>query len=147
MVLLHIIDSEVVPVVRLTEVFRQAAHSRIITTAHRINEGHMPELSTKNAQSDFYFIDRAEPDQIADTLVDMVKARIADVPRSLLTRPSISTTSTSRASTGWPRRVGTMDLCSESRPFCWRGRKSALQTGPLGGCLPPAMPLQLPQVL
>jgi ATP-dependent exoDNAse (exonuclease V) alpha subunit len=80
MVLLHIIDSEVVPVVRLTEVFRQAAHSRTITTAHRINEGHMPELSTKNAQSDFYFIDRAEPDQIADTLVDMVKARIVDVP-------------------------------------------------------------------
>jgi exodeoxyribonuclease V alpha subunit len=76
MVLRNIIDSGVVPVVRLTEVFRQAAHSRIITTAHRINEGHMPELAGKNAQSDFYFIDRAEPEQIADTLVYMVKTRI-----------------------------------------------------------------------
>ena len=76
MVLRHIIDSGVVPVVRLTEVFRQAAHSRIITTAHRINEGHMPELPAKDAQSDFYFIDRAEPEQIANTLVDMVKTRI-----------------------------------------------------------------------
>jgi exodeoxyribonuclease V alpha subunit len=76
MVLRHIIDSGVVPVVRLTEVFRQAAHSRIITTAHRINEGYLPELSGKDAQSDFYFIDRAEPEQIADTLVDMVKTRI-----------------------------------------------------------------------
>jgi exodeoxyribonuclease V alpha subunit len=76
MVLRHIIDSGVVPVVRLTEVFRQAAHSRIITTAHRINEGHMPELPGKDAQSDFYFIDRAEPEQIADMLVEMVKTRI-----------------------------------------------------------------------
>jgi exodeoxyribonuclease V alpha subunit len=76
MVLRHIIDSGVVPVVRLTEVFRQAVHSRIITTAHRINEGHMPELPANNGESDFYFIDRAEPEQIADTLVDMVKTRI-----------------------------------------------------------------------
>jgi exodeoxyribonuclease V alpha subunit len=76
MVLRHIIDSGTVPVVRLTEIFRQAAHSRIITSAHRINEGHMPELPAKDAESDFYFIDRAEPEQIADTLVEMVKTRI-----------------------------------------------------------------------
>ena len=76
MVLGSLIDSGVVPVVRLTEVFRQAAHSRIITTAHRINEGHMPEIPAKDAESDFYFIDRAEPEQIAATLLDMVKKRI-----------------------------------------------------------------------
>jgi exodeoxyribonuclease V alpha subunit len=76
MVLRHIIDSGVVPVVRLTEVFRQAAHSRIITTAHRINEGYLPELPGKDSQSDFYFIDHAEPEQIGDTLVHMVKTRI-----------------------------------------------------------------------
>jgi len=76
MVLGSLIDSGVVPVVRLTEVFRQAAHSRIITTAHRINEGHMPEIPAKDAKSDFYFIDRAEPEQIAATLLDMVKKRI-----------------------------------------------------------------------
>ncbi len=64
------------PVVRLTEVFRQAAHSRIITTAHRINEGFLPELAANNGQSDFYFINRQEPEAIAGTLVEMVKTRI-----------------------------------------------------------------------
>jgi len=76
MVLRHLIESGVVPVVRLTEVFRQAAHSRIITTAHRINEGMMPDTPAKEVESDFYFIDRAEPEQIAATLLDMVKKRV-----------------------------------------------------------------------
>ncbi len=76
MVLRNIIDSGVVPVVRLTEVFRQAAHSRIITNAHRINEGQMPELAAKGGESDFYFVEREEPERIADTLVDMVKNRM-----------------------------------------------------------------------
>ena len=76
MVLRHVIESKVVPVVRLTEVFRQAAHSRIIINAHTINRGQMPEVPAKNAESDFYFIDRAEPDQIAAILVEMVKTRI-----------------------------------------------------------------------
>jgi exodeoxyribonuclease V alpha subunit len=76
MVLRHIIESKVVPVVRLTEVFRQAAHSRIIINAHRINEGKLPEFSPKGSDSDFFFIDRDEPDQIAATLVEMVKTRI-----------------------------------------------------------------------
>ena len=76
MVLRHVIESKVVPVVRLTEVFRQAAHSRIITNAHRINEGQMPEIATKGRESDFFFIDRDEPEQIAATLVEMVKTRI-----------------------------------------------------------------------
>jgi len=39
MVLRHLIESKMVPVVRLTKVFRQAAHSRIIQNAHRINQG------------------------------------------------------------------------------------------------------------
>src|SRR5438067_3290301 len=43
--LADIISSGAIPVVRLTEVFRQAAQSRIITTAHRINQGIMPDLS------------------------------------------------------------------------------------------------------
>ena len=53
MVLRNIIDCGVVPVVRLTEVFRQAAHSRIITNAHRINNGQLPHLVSKDAASDF----------------------------------------------------------------------------------------------
>ena len=76
MVLRHLIESKVVPVVRLTEVFRQAANSRIIINAHRINAGNMPEFSASGDGSDFFFIDRDEPDQIAATLVQMVKTRI-----------------------------------------------------------------------
>jgi exodeoxyribonuclease V alpha subunit len=76
MVLRHLIESGVVPVVRLTEVFRQAAQSRIITTAHRINEGRMPEMPARDPDSDFHFIEREEPERIADTLVEIVKTRI-----------------------------------------------------------------------
>ena len=76
MVLRNIIDSGVVPVVRLTEVFRQAAHSRIITNAHRINEGSLPQLADKGGESDFFFVEREEPERIADTLIDMVKNRM-----------------------------------------------------------------------
>ncbi len=76
MVLRHLIESTVVPVVRLTEVFRQAAHSRIITNAHRINEGLMPEVSPKGVESDFFFIDRAEPEHVVEMLTEMVKTRI-----------------------------------------------------------------------
>jgi len=76
MVLRNFLDSGVIPVVRLTEVFRQAAHSRIITTAHRINEGLMPDQTAGNTESDFYFIDREEPEAILATLVEMVKTRI-----------------------------------------------------------------------
>jgi exodeoxyribonuclease V alpha subunit len=76
MVLRHLIESQIVPVVRLTEVFRQAAHSRIITNAHRINEGLLPESPAKGTESDFFVIDREDPEQIAGTLVEMVKTRI-----------------------------------------------------------------------
>lgn len=62
--------------VRLTEVFRQVSHSRIITNAHRINEGHMPENPAKGTDSDFFIVEREEPEKIAATLVDVVKTRI-----------------------------------------------------------------------
>lgn len=76
MVLRDLIDSGVLPVVRLTEVFRQAANSRIITNAHRINEGQLPEASSNGPDSDFHFIERDNPDGIASTLIEMVKSRI-----------------------------------------------------------------------
>jgi len=76
MVLGDLIASGRLPVVRLTEVFRQAANSRIITNAHLINEGRLPELSETDASSDFFFIRRDEPDRIADTLIEIVKKRI-----------------------------------------------------------------------
>jgi len=75
-VLRNLIESGSVPVVRLTEVFRQAAHSRIITNAHRINEGLMPELGSDKEAADFFFVEREQPDRIADTVLDLVKRRI-----------------------------------------------------------------------
>jgi ATP-dependent exoDNAse (exonuclease V) alpha subunit len=53
-----LIEGGVVPVVRLTEVFRQAASSKIITSAHLIRQGQMPELRTAEPGSDFYFVER-----------------------------------------------------------------------------------------
>ena len=61
-VLADVIGSGAVPVVRLTEVFRQAATSRVIVNAHRINAGRMPEATPAGAEwSDFYVVDAAEP--------------------------------------------------------------------------------------
>ncbi|HEY5909486.1 MAG TPA: AAA family ATPase, partial [Verrucomicrobiae bacterium] len=75
-VLANIIDSGTVPVVRLTEVFRQAASSRIVSNAHRINQGLTPDLPDREADSDFYFLERREPERIAETLLELVKRRI-----------------------------------------------------------------------
>jgi exodeoxyribonuclease V alpha subunit len=72
-VLADIIRSGVVPVVRLTEIFRQASDSRIIVNAHRINSGQMPE---QEKDSDFFFIEREDPEEIAATLLELVAARI-----------------------------------------------------------------------
>ena len=55
-VLRDIIDSGCFPVVRLTRIFRQAAQSRIILNAHRVNSGHMPDISN-GRNSDFFFMD------------------------------------------------------------------------------------------
>lgn len=71
-----LIDSDVVPVVRLTEVFRQAATSKIIASAHLIRQGKMPELRSAESGSDFYFIERDTPEEIAATLVKLVQERI-----------------------------------------------------------------------
>jgi exodeoxyribonuclease V alpha subunit len=76
MVLRDLIESSAIPVVRLTEIFRQAANSRIITSAHRVNQGLMPEVPNTEGDSDFYFIERETPEQIAQTLLQVVKTRI-----------------------------------------------------------------------
>jgi exodeoxyribonuclease V alpha subunit len=71
-----LIESEVVPTVRLTEVFRQAVNSQIITSAHRIRRGQMPDVREARQDSDFHFVERDEPEKIAATLVKLVKERI-----------------------------------------------------------------------
>ena len=75
-VLADMIACQLLPVVRLTEVFRQAAGSRVITNAHRINSGQMPELTNDKGPSDFYFIDAAEPEDGIARIVAVVRDRI-----------------------------------------------------------------------
>ncbi|HBP54585.1 MAG TPA: ATP-dependent RecD-like DNA helicase [Verrucomicrobiales bacterium] len=75
-VLKDFIQSGCLSVVRLQEIFRQAAGSRIITNAHRINQGQMPMMEEDAPLSDFYFIDREEPERTAATLLQMVRDRI-----------------------------------------------------------------------
>jgi len=74
-VLRDIIDSGAVPVVRLTKIFRQAAASRIILNAHRINSGEFPDLSN-GAGTDFFFQKAEEPEKAAEIIVDLVKNRL-----------------------------------------------------------------------
>ena len=75
-VLADVIASGAVPVVRLTEVFRQAARSRIVTSAHGINRGAVPDLSRPDGDSDFYFVPAEDPETAAIRIVDLVKTRI-----------------------------------------------------------------------
>jgi exodeoxyribonuclease V alpha subunit len=75
-VLADVISSGAVPVVRLTEVFRQAAQSRIITSAHRINQGSIPDLSPPESESDFYFVQADDPETAAGRIIELVKTRI-----------------------------------------------------------------------
>jgi exodeoxyribonuclease V alpha subunit len=77
-VLADIIASASVPVVRLTEVFRQAAESRIIVNAHRINHGLMPDLASVDV-GDFYFVDAAEAEEGVRKLLAIVRERIPNV--------------------------------------------------------------------
>ena len=84
-VLADMIASGVIPVVRLTEVFRQAAESAIITNAHRINQGMMPEFPEKKEDgeaqppakaSDFYFVEADEPEQASERLIKLIRDNI-----------------------------------------------------------------------
>jgi exodeoxyribonuclease V alpha subunit len=75
-ILADIIASDAVPVVRLTEVFRQAAKSRIVTSAHRINHGLIPDLSKPETDSDFYFVPAEGPETATLRIIELVKTRI-----------------------------------------------------------------------
>jgi len=75
-VLADLIDSKAVDVVRLTEIFRQAEKSRIVVNAHRVNRGEMPIESGDERDSDFFFIERGEPEKVLETLLTVVAERI-----------------------------------------------------------------------
>jgi exodeoxyribonuclease V alpha subunit len=73
-------EATTVPVCRLTEVFRQAARSAIVTNAHRINQGGIPTFPREKAESpsstDFDFVEVADPDKALDMVRRMVCERI-----------------------------------------------------------------------
>lgn len=75
-VLRDIIDSEIVPTVKLTDIFRQSEQSLIIVNAHEINNGRMPELADRTR--DFFFMRRLNPKDAADTIVELYKRRLPD---------------------------------------------------------------------
>lgn len=74
-VLRDIIDSDKIPVVRLTRIFRQAQSSRIVMSAHAINQGRYPDTSN-GKQTDFFFIKNEDPEQVATEIVNLVKHRL-----------------------------------------------------------------------
>ncbi len=70
-----LIDSDRLPVVRLTEIFRQARNSFIITNAHRINEGLTPVLDSPQ-ESDFFFIAEEQPEKVLATIKTLCAERV-----------------------------------------------------------------------
>ena len=74
-VLRDIIDSAEVPVVRLTQIFRQAQKSHIIRNAHRINSGEMP-IVENDAAADFYFIQAGDPERVVELVEELCSTRL-----------------------------------------------------------------------
>ena len=74
-VLADVIASGAVPVVRLTEIFRQAGQSLIVRAAHAVRQGEVPE-SAAPGQGDFYFVEADDPEMVLDRIVTMVRERI-----------------------------------------------------------------------
>lgn len=77
-VLRDMIDSKKIPTVQLTQIFRQAQASRIVTNAHRINEGQVPEMeaASGNELTDFYYIEEEDPGRVLEKIRQLVLERI-----------------------------------------------------------------------
>ena len=73
-VLRDLIDSRMIPVTRLSAIFRQAADSQIITNAHLINQGKFPALSKESG--DFFLFPADEAEAAGDWIVQVVSERI-----------------------------------------------------------------------
>ncbi|MGI5865373.1 MAG: AAA family ATPase, partial [Myxococcales bacterium] len=74
-VLSDLIDSGAVPVVRLSQIFRQAQQSQIVVNAHRVNRGELPKLEG-GASSDFFFLPEETPEAILATIKGLVRERL-----------------------------------------------------------------------
>jgi exodeoxyribonuclease V alpha subunit len=81
-VLRDIIESDLIPICRLAQVFRQAAQSAIITNAHKVNKGQIPVFPRGKAQSpdqtDFYFVHAEEPEKAVSLVIDLTGKAIPD---------------------------------------------------------------------
>lgn len=74
-VLRDIIDSQKIPVVRLTRIFRQAQSSRIVMNAHAINAGHFPNIKN-GLDTDFFFINQEDADEMVELIIGLVRDRL-----------------------------------------------------------------------
>jgi len=74
-VLKDVIASGLVPVIELHEIYRQARQSRIVANAHRLNRGEMPEISN-DPEGDFFFFERLAPDEVMQTIKQLVQNRL-----------------------------------------------------------------------
>ena len=74
-VLRDIIDSQQIPVVRLTRIFRQAQSSRIVMNAHAINAGQFPNIKN-GLDSDFFFINQEDADEMVKLIIGLVRERL-----------------------------------------------------------------------
>lgn len=70
-----VIDSQAIPVVTLSQIFRQAKESQITQVARQINEGIMPDLNP-HRQSDFFFLEKNTHEEVAETILDLVSHRL-----------------------------------------------------------------------
>jgi exodeoxyribonuclease V alpha subunit len=75
-VLNDLIDSQVISVTRLTEIFRQAAGSAIIVNAHRINQGEFPSSFIEGCRRDFSLVKQQEPEEFFPFLKTFIKQKI-----------------------------------------------------------------------
>lgn len=75
-VLKDIINSNTITTVRLNQIFRQSATSDIITNAHNVNKGILPNLSSHKENSDFYFIEAEPGDDIINKIITITRERI-----------------------------------------------------------------------
>ena len=76
-VLKALIDSQKIPVIALTEIFRQAQESMIVTNAHRINKGDFPEL-TGDKDRNFFFIEEEDPEAMTELICSLIADRLPE---------------------------------------------------------------------
>src|SRR5262249_3973948 len=75
-VLADLIGSGVVPVARLTEIFRQAGHSGRVRAAHAVHNGELPESAGADRLGDFYVIEAATPEGVLERIITLLRERI-----------------------------------------------------------------------